>query len=281
MSRPSLLIAEPPLQVLPSLAKVIGLNEAIVLQQIQYWAAQEQGVVRDGRRWIYNSVEEWRKQFPFWSTDTIQRTLQSLRDKNLVDAQKLSPDKWKHTLYYSVNYNNLQDCITAECGKGLRENAESITADCNDGITAECDIPLPQVAVIIHTENTQRLPETSSSEAKAFSFNDTLPYRVQEVLDHQCPPWYEEHLRLALVGRSPGGLASYALEILRGWKRGGKNAPQAPLPEVPVHVSPEPAPALPSAAKIREWKIRENERIAAELGAETPVLSGRSTHATK
>ena len=33
----SLLISEPPLQVLPSLAVKIGLNEAIVLQQIHYW----------------------------------------------------------------------------------------------------------------------------------------------------------------------------------------------------------------------------------------------------
>jgi hypothetical protein len=168
MSRPSLLIAEPPLQVLPSLAKAIGLNEAIVLQQIQYWIALEQGIEKDGRRWIYNTVEEWRKQFPFWSTDTIQRTLQSLRDKGLVDAQKLSSDKWKHTLYYSINYNNLQDCITASCGKGLRENAESITADCNSGITADCDIPLPQVAVIIPTENTQRVPTETSSENTSF-----------------------------------------------------------------------------------------------------------------
>ena len=35
MSR--LLIDEPPLQVLPSLAREIGLNEAIMLQQIHYW----------------------------------------------------------------------------------------------------------------------------------------------------------------------------------------------------------------------------------------------------
>ena len=168
MSRPALLIAEPPLQVLPSLAKAIGLNEAIVLQQIQYWIALEQGIVKDGRRWVYNTVEEWRKQFPFWSTDTIQRTLQSLRDKNLVDAQKLSSDKWKHTLYYSINYNNLQDCITASCGKGLRENAETITVDCDNGITADCTTPLPQLAVIIPTENTQRLRTETSAENTSF-----------------------------------------------------------------------------------------------------------------
>lgn len=36
----SLLIEEPPLQILPSLAAAIGLNEAIVLQQL-YWLLQQ------------------------------------------------------------------------------------------------------------------------------------------------------------------------------------------------------------------------------------------------
>lgn len=161
MSNPSLLIAEPPLQVLPSLAKAIGLNEAIVLQQIQYWTALEQGEEREGRRWIYNSVEQWRKQFPFWSDNTIQRTLQSLRDKELVDAKKLAADKWKHTLYYAINYNKLQEYITPNWGKGICKNAESITPDCDGGNTPDCGSALPQNGVIIHTENTQRLPETS------------------------------------------------------------------------------------------------------------------------
>ena len=41
MSR--LLINEPPLIVLPSLAKEIGLNEAIIVQQIQYWLSAPGG----------------------------------------------------------------------------------------------------------------------------------------------------------------------------------------------------------------------------------------------
>ncbi|WLF74824.1 hypothetical protein Q3V38_08385 [Limosilactobacillus fermentum] len=47
----SLLIEEPPLQVLPSLAKSIGLNEAIVLQQIHYWIRKSNNL-KDGHKWI-------------------------------------------------------------------------------------------------------------------------------------------------------------------------------------------------------------------------------------
>lgn len=46
-----LLIEEPPLQVLPSLAVTIGLNEAIIIQQIHYWLRDSRnGIEHEGRR---------------------------------------------------------------------------------------------------------------------------------------------------------------------------------------------------------------------------------------
>ena len=64
MSR--LLIHESPLQVLPSLAVKIGLNEAIILQQLHYWLNPDHNKnIREGSHWVYNSYEQWQKQFPF------------------------------------------------------------------------------------------------------------------------------------------------------------------------------------------------------------------------
>ncbi|MCP6757123.1 replication protein RepO, partial [Klebsiella pneumoniae] len=60
----ALLINEPPLQVLPSLAKAIGLNEALILQQIHYWLnpKHNQNLFK-GRYWVYNTYEQWQAQF--------------------------------------------------------------------------------------------------------------------------------------------------------------------------------------------------------------------------
>ena len=69
----SLLIQEPPLQVLPTLAHLIGLNEAIILQQVHYWI-QRSNNVRDGHKWVYNSYQEWYKQMPLWKSETTMRT---------------------------------------------------------------------------------------------------------------------------------------------------------------------------------------------------------------
>ena len=52
------LINEPPLVLLPSLATAIGLNEALMLQQIQYWLSRSDKEI-DGRYWIYNTYEAW------------------------------------------------------------------------------------------------------------------------------------------------------------------------------------------------------------------------------
>lgn len=68
MAATSLLIPDYPLTVLPNLAVQIDLNEVIFLQQVRYWMTREVGFCDQyGRRWIYNTVKQWRDQFPFWS----------------------------------------------------------------------------------------------------------------------------------------------------------------------------------------------------------------------
>ncbi|WP_158587408.1 hypothetical protein [Neobacillus notoginsengisoli] len=58
------MIKERPMMVIPALAKKIGLNEAIVLQQIHYWLTKELHMI-EGRRWVYNTYREWHDQLPF------------------------------------------------------------------------------------------------------------------------------------------------------------------------------------------------------------------------
>ncbi|EFB3681128.1 replication protein RepO [Escherichia coli] len=101
MSR--LLINENPLQVLPTLACTIGLNEAIVLQQIHYWLNSSQNFF-ENRHWVYNSVTDWQEQFPFWSESTIKRVLANLEKLNVVFTGNFNSDAWDKTKWYSINY---------------------------------------------------------------------------------------------------------------------------------------------------------------------------------
>lgn len=60
----SLLVDEMPILILPSLAEKMGLNEAVLIQQIHYWLVKSRHI-KEGRKWIYNSYKDWKKQMPF------------------------------------------------------------------------------------------------------------------------------------------------------------------------------------------------------------------------
>jgi len=65
----------------PKLATIIGLKEAMILHQIDYWL-QRSTNLKKGKIWVYNTVDDWVKQFPFMSRSTVRRTIESLKKKD-------------------------------------------------------------------------------------------------------------------------------------------------------------------------------------------------------
>lgn len=118
MGKSNLLINEPPLTVLPTLATVVGLNQAIVLQQLHYWATNPKvGVQRDGYTWVYNTYEQWQAEnFPFWSVNTVQRTFAALEKAGLVVAAQFDLQDWNHRKYYRIDYDALQAAGAPQVG---------------------------------------------------------------------------------------------------------------------------------------------------------------------
>ncbi|NHD61574.1 DnaD domain protein, partial [Staphylococcus aureus] len=111
-----LLIDDYPIQVLPKLAELIGLNEAIVLQQIHYWLNNSKHKY-DGKTWIFNSYPEWQKQFPFWSERTIKRTFGSLEKQNLLHVDNYNKAGFDRTKWYSINYETLNKLVARPSGQ--------------------------------------------------------------------------------------------------------------------------------------------------------------------
>jgi uncharacterized phage protein (TIGR02220 family) len=103
----NLLIGEKPLMVIPALAVKIGLNEALVLQQIHYWVKSSKHVI-EGRKWIYNTYKAWQLQFPFWSESTIKRTIHSLEDQGLIITGNWNHSKMDKTKWYTIDYERVE-----------------------------------------------------------------------------------------------------------------------------------------------------------------------------
>ena len=126
MAASSLLIQESPLTVQPNLAVLIGLNEAIFLQQLQYWISREAGVCDEyGRRWIYNTVKQWNVQFPFWSESTIKRTIKSLEDQEVMISTVIG-NSYNKTKAYTINYELIEELSKKIVHRQFQASIESV-----------------------------------------------------------------------------------------------------------------------------------------------------------
>ncbi|WP_227394219.1 DnaD domain-containing protein [Jeotgalibacillus aurantiacus] len=104
-----LLIYEAPLQVLPTLAVKLGLNEAIFTQQLHYWL-QHSNNERDGHKWVYKKIDEWHQEFPFWSASTVKRVIKNLENKGvLITSDQYNKMKIDKTKWYRIDYQKLND----------------------------------------------------------------------------------------------------------------------------------------------------------------------------
>lgn len=108
-----MLFSESPLVIDTVLAKAIGLNEAIVLQQVHYWLEINKKKALnfiDGRYWTYNSIKNWHEEhFSFWTDKTVKRAFTSLVEKGLLITGNYNKQKMDRTLWYSINRDFYRD----------------------------------------------------------------------------------------------------------------------------------------------------------------------------
>ena len=143
------------------LALVLGdLNEAIVLNQLNYWLEinkkAEKNLI-DGKYWVYNSYSDWRiNNFPYWSEKTIQRTFTRLENKGIVlsaNYNKLAIDKTK---WYTIDTKKLQELVDEfNSDEDKMTNRQDKVTDRQDKMTCregQNDRPLPKIT----TENINR-----------------------------------------------------------------------------------------------------------------------------
>ncbi|NJH82141.1 conserved phage C-terminal domain-containing protein [Staphylococcus hyicus] len=163
-----LLIDDYPIQVLPKLAEEIGLNEAIILQQIHYWLNTSKHNY-DGKKWIYNSYPKWIEQFPFWSESTIKRTITSLEKQNLVHVGNYNKAGFDRTKWYSINYTTLNKLMTRPSG----QNDPTMRSNWHDGIGQN-----DPTNTINYTETTTEITTNNilSPKSTIYPYRDVIDY---------------------------------------------------------------------------------------------------------
>ena len=106
------LFDETPIFANPTLAKEIGLNEALILQQLNYWIEVNRKTGKnyhEGRYWTYNSIRAWKEEnFDYLSLDTVKRTFARLEKAGYLLTGNFNKDPRDKTKWYAINDGQLE-----------------------------------------------------------------------------------------------------------------------------------------------------------------------------
>lgn len=189
----SLLMPSRPIVINPDLAYSIGLNEAIALQQLNYWLQEtNSGLERDGVRWIYNTTEQWLEQFPFWSESTLKRTFTRLKSLGVLKVEQLNKSQRDMTNYYTINYDSsLLDEVKVTKSKKSKCAAPSAQNDTMEEVNVKRSTGSKRTAVIRSNWHDD-LTENTTESTTEITGKDSCPVALQPdqtdpadlVLDH-------------------------------------------------------------------------------------------------
>lgn len=199
----------------PQLAREIGTNTALVLQQMHYWLQKSKHWI-DGAKWIYNTFADWVKQFPF-SLRTMKRVVSQLRELKLIRVEQFEKSHWDHTNWYTIDYERLEVLIS------------SIVPNCPDHLcqpdTTDSANLAPSSTEITPETSTEKLEKTKKPKKKE-------PDGYEE--------WYQSALILGWVSARDGVKVRMAKGLYQGryfnWKEVAKNQ---------EHFLTEPVPHQP------------------------------------
>lgn len=172
----NLLISEPPLIVQPSLAKELNsLDEAVLLQQIHYWL-QKSTNVKEGHRWVYNSMSEWLKQFPWVkSRTTMTKYFNDLEERGIIITGNFNKAGFDKTKWYRIDYSTLSDLE-----QRLYRNCTTNDQNLVNGVVRNC------------TTNTNRLPETTPETNKTLLSGKPDPMKGSQIDYDIFFKWFNE-----------------------------------------------------------------------------------------
>jgi len=109
------------MQFSPKIAKEIGVEEAIMYANIEYWCTRNKANNKhyyDDMYWTYNSMKAFIELFTFWSEKQIRRILNKLEKKGYIKTGNYNNVKYDRTKWYTCI------CPNGQMEMSKRENGK-------------------------------------------------------------------------------------------------------------------------------------------------------------
>ena len=90
------------------IAKIYGVEEAILLHNIYYWVSKNKANNKhfyDGYYWTYNSINAFSELFPYWTKRQIERILNNLIKKEALIKGNYNKLNYDRTSWYAITQN--------------------------------------------------------------------------------------------------------------------------------------------------------------------------------
>lgn len=184
-----LLFNEEPITINKLAANVLGLNEAIVVQQIHYWLNINEKAKRnvyDDKVWTFNTYENWQKEnFTFWSIKTVQRIFDKLTKSGIIIKGNYNKKKYDRTTWVTLNYDVLENMLNEY---ETKIDVEIPTLGQNDqmgnsNIWSTCPNAYGQNDQMHLDKMTTPIPETTKEITKETSISTTHQDAVVENIE--------------------------------------------------------------------------------------------------
>ena len=169
----------------PTLACLIGVNEAIVIQQIHYLVRLNKGdkkKFKEGRWWTYDSFSDLKEKFfPFWSERTLQRIVASLDKQGVLFVGRFSPFRKDRRNWYAINYAKVDALLSSHIPDDDNLSLSPTTTDCRDAprqndvmLTPRQDGVISTIYKESNTRDSNTLPPSATGSVPDSSFGDEL-----------------------------------------------------------------------------------------------------------
>lgn len=207
-----LLFDEAPLVVDTVLATKIGVDAALVLQQVHYWVEinrKKNSNFHDGAYWTYNTIKDWNKCFPFYGERTIQRIFKKLKDLGILKVGNFNKAKFDKTSWYSIDYDKLNEIVEGsktcnasrqngviEDTKSVNDNDKMAERERQNGVTTatkgvneddKMAEPIPEISTEIITETSTEISNNTKIQSEIVCDTDVSQSQqgadIQRIID--------------------------------------------------------------------------------------------------
>lgn len=136
----------------PSIAKVYGIEEAIILENLFFWVNKNRANnqnFHDGKFWTYNSVRAFNDLFDYMTPSKIARALKKLEEEELINTACLNSNPYDRTKWYTITNKGLA-LFNIEASIFYNDNSICQNEKSNK---AKCEMNVTDINQIINTDN--------------------------------------------------------------------------------------------------------------------------------